>query len=345
MIDHRFGRFNVGGNDATSLVLGILALAGCLVLGSCRGADGGDLKLKFGHVGAPGSLFDASAREFARRANEALAGRAEVVVFGSSQLGGDEVMVQKLKLGTLDFALPSTILSSMVDELGLFEMPYLVEDRAHMKRIEEAIFWPRLAPRVEEQGLQVLAVWENGFRHVTNNRRPIVSPRDLDGIKLRTPRGRWRVKMFQSYGANPTPMPLSEVFVALETGVMDGQENPFAQIYTSRFHEVQDYLSLTGHVYTPAYVTVGSRRWSRLPAEVRQVLERAARQTQAFVHETALRLEGEILAQLRDSGIAINEADQESFTAASADIYREFGHSVAGGEELVRRALALADRE
>ncbi|MGE5525442.1 MAG: TRAP transporter substrate-binding protein, partial [Rhodospirillaceae bacterium] len=176
-------------------------------------------EIKFGHVGEPGSLFAKSAEEFARKANAKLGGKAKVVVFGSSQLGGDKELLQKLKLGTVDLALPSTVMSSEVDAFGIFEMPYLVKDRNHMQAIEKEVVWPKLAPEAEKRGLKIVAVWENGYRHVTNNKRPIKVPADLQGIKLRVPEGKWRVKMFQAYGANPSPMKFSEVFTALQTGV------------------------------------------------------------------------------------------------------------------------------
>ncbi|MGH6610336.1 MAG: TRAP transporter substrate-binding protein, partial [Burkholderiaceae bacterium] len=182
------------------------------------------IEIKLGHVGEPGSLFQKSADEFARRANAKLGDKAKVVVFGSSQLGGDKELLQKLKLGTVELALPSTVRSSEVDLFGIFEMPYLVKDREHMKRIERDVVWPSLAPEADKKGLKVLAVWENGYRHITNNKKPINTPEDLKGIKLRVPEGKWRVKMFQTYGANPSPMKFSEVFTALQTGVMDGQE-------------------------------------------------------------------------------------------------------------------------
>lgn len=181
-------------------------------------------EIKFGHVGEPGSLYQVVADEFARRANAALAGKAKVVVYGSSQLGGDKEMLQKLRLGTLDLSLPSTIMSSEVDLIGMFEMPYIVKDRGHMARIEKEIFWPEIAPAAEKKGLKVLAVWENGYRHLTNNRKPIVVPEDLKGIKLRVPEGKWRIKMFQAYGASPSPMKFGELFTALQTGVMDGRK-------------------------------------------------------------------------------------------------------------------------
>ncbi len=304
-------------------------------------------ELKFGHVGAPGSLFDLSANAFAELANGRLAEAGyedwKITVFGSSQLGNDKELLQKLKLGTVDFALPSTVMSSVADEFGLFEMPYLVRDRAHMARIEKEIFWDEIAPAARAKGYDILAVWENGFRHVTNNLRPITVPGDLEGIKLRTPRGKWRVRMFELYGANPTPMAFSEVFVALQTGVIDGQENPLAQIWSAKFHEVQKYLSLTGHVYTPAYVTVGAKSWAKIPEEVRNIIARAARDNQAFVYETAAALEAELLAKLEEGGMQVNEADKAAFVAASTPIYETFAEEVEGGAEMIARARALAE--
>jgi tripartite ATP-independent transporter DctP family solute receptor len=299
-------------------------------------------EIKFGHVGEPGSLFQLSAEEFARAANEKLGDKATVVVFGSSQLGTDEELMQKLLLGTADMALPSTVMSSIVPEFGLFEMPYLVKDRDHMKKIEQEIVWPTLAPAAEAKGYKILAIWENGFRNITNNVRPIVTPEDLAGVKLRTPSGEWRVKMFQAYGANPTPLSFSEVFTALQTGVMDGQENPLTQIYSGKFHEVQDYLSMTGHVYTPAYVLVGQNRWNSLPEDVRQILEETAKETQAYVYERAAALETELLDKIKaESDIAVNEADKDAFIKASAQTYEDFGTQVPTGKDMIDKAISL----
>jgi TRAP-type transport system periplasmic protein len=299
------------------------------------------IELKFGHVGAPGSLFALSAEEFAARANKSLAGKAKVLVFGSSQLGSDSELLQKLKLGTVDLALPSTVMSSVVDEFGLFEMPYLVRDRNHMQRIEKELFWTKLEPPVEKKGYNIIAVWENGFRHITNNKRPINVPADLQGIKLRTPKGKWRVKMFQAYGANPTPLAFSEVFTALQTGTMDGQENPYAQIYSGKFHEVQKFLSITGHVYTPAYVTVGAQKWAKLPNDVRTTLEKIARESQAFVYATAEREEVELLDKIKAAGVKVNTADKDAFIKASSGIYDEYSKEVSAAKELIDKAQAL----
>ena len=291
-------------------------------------------ELKFGHVGEPGSLFEASANEFAKRANEKLGSDYKVVTFGSSQLGSDEQMVQKLKLGQLEFSLPSTVMSSVTPEFGVFEMPYIIKDREHMKKVRDAILEPVLQPAVKEKDYRILAVWENGFRHITNNLRPINKPEDLKGIKLRVPGGEWRVKMFKAYGANPSPMKFSEVFTALKTGVMDGQENPFVQIYSAKFQEVQKYLSLTGHVYTPAYVLVGESQFSKLPEDVQQTLTETAQGMQDWVYEQAAKGDEELLGKLREK-MEVNEPDKEAFVKASDAVYEEFSTQVEGGKELI----------
>ncbi len=297
-------------------------------------------EIKLGHVGEPGSLFDQTSQEFAKRANEKLGDKAKVVVYGSSQLGSDDEMLKKLKLGTLDLALPSTVMTTVAPEFGVFEMPYLVKDRGHAAKIRDEVIKPTLAPIAAKQGYKIISVWENGIRHITNSKRPIVKPEDLKGIKLRTPKGVWRVKMFQAYGATPSPMALSEVFVALQTGVMDGQENPFAQIYPSRFQEVQKYLSLTGHVYTPAYLTAGAS-WNRLPEDVRTALEATATEMEPVALDIAARLDDELLGKLKEAGMEVNEADKPAFIEASKPIYAEFAKEVSGGQDLIDKALSL----
>ena len=286
-----------------------------------------------------------SAEEFAKRANQRLGDLGHVTVFGSSQLGDDETLLIKLKLGTVDFSLPSTIMSSAVASFGLFEMPYLVRDREHMRRIEQELVWPRLAPDAAARGYELLAVWENGFRHITNDTRPIEGPDDLRGIKLRTPRGRWRVRLFQTFGANPTPMSLSETFIALQTGVIDGQENPLSQIHSQKFHEVQKFLTLSSHVYTPAFLLAGRERWQSFPEPVREILSSTAREIQTFVYEQAESLDESLLADLRLAGIAVNQCDREQFLAAGQPLFAEFAREVSQGGEMVAKALALASAE
>ena len=306
------------------------------------GTASAQVEIKFGHIGAPNSLFSQSAELYAARVNARLGDRAKIVIYGSSQLGGDSQLLKKLKLGTVDLALPSTVMSSVAPEFGVFEMPYLVRDRRHAARIAEGVVRPMLAPLAEKAGYYILGVWENGFRQITNNKRPIVRPSDLQGMRLRVPKGEWRVKMFQAYGADPQPMSLKTVFVALQTGAVDGQENPLTQIYSQKFQDVQTYLSMTGHVYTPAYVVAGAN-FARLPPDVQKILADTAKEVEPEVRRLAARLDEELLDKIKQSGIKVNAVDKSAFVAASKDIYEGFSNEVPTGKQLIDKCLSLAD--
>ena len=297
--------------------------------------------LRLGHVGFPGSLFDISASKFAKDVNEALKGKVEVRVFHSSQLGSDEAMIKGLRVGAPEMQVPSTIMSTVDQRHGVFEMPYLIVSRAHMKKVTESAEVKKvLVDPLPARGVRVLAFWENGFRHITNNVRPIVRPEDLKGIKLRVPGGVWRVKMFQAYGANPSPMPFAEVYSALQSGVMDAQENPFSQIASAKFQEVQKFLSLTGHVYTPAYLVVSEDVWKKLPQDVQGTIAKLAAVAGDFARSEGERLDKELISKLAPP-MAVNDPNKEAFIKASAGVYEEFGKQVAGGAELIKLIQSL----
>ncbi len=320
----------------------VAVLLGAFMALGASTASAEKMILKFGHVGKPGSLFEASVNEFVKNANARLGDRAEVQAFGSSQLGKDKELLQKLKLGQITFSLPSSVMSSVADEFGVFEMPYIVQSRDHMKAIQAELGESVFNAAAESKGYKILSFFENGFRHITNNTRPVNVPSDLEGIKLRTPKGEWRVKMFRLYGANPTPMAFSDVFTALKTSVIDGQENPYAQIWSAKFQEVQKYLSITGHVYTPAYVLVSAKNFAKLPEDIQSDLMAAAAESQEAVYAMAAQLETDLLDNLREAGITINEADKGAFIEASKPVYEEFSSSVKGGAELIEQVQALA---
>ncbi len=291
---------------------------------------------------APGSTQYITAEEFTRRANDLLGDKGTVTFYGASQLGKDKDLMQKLKLGTVHLSMPSSIMSSIAGEAGLFDMPFLVKDRAHLNRIEHKIFWPMIAPAIEKKGYKVIGFWENGIRHISNNVQPVNTPADLKGVKIRTPKSTWRVKMFTAWGANPTPMSFSEVFVGLQTGVIDGQENPLTNIYAAKLNEVQKYLSVTGHVYTPSYLTTGAKQWNKLPADVRAILEQTARDVQGWMY--AMGTQGDLgLFEKLAGSMEINVADRAAFVEASKPIYEEFAKEVPGGKQMIDMALQLAE--
>ena len=299
--------------------------------------------IRLGHVGFPGpnSIFALMADEYARRVNSDLKGRVEVKVFHSSQLGTDEQMMRGIKVGAPEMVAPSTVMSTVDAKFGVFDMPYAIVSRAHMKKVAESKqVQDQLFGGLPAKGVRVLGVWENGFRHITNNVRPIVRPDDLKGIKLRVPGGVWRVKMFKAYGANPSPMPFAEVYSALQSGVMDGQENPFPQIASAKFQEVQKFLSLSGHVYTPAYLVVGEDFWKKLPTDIQATLSKIGWEIGDFARSQGERLDKELMGKLAPP-MKANEVDKDAFIKASAAIYEDFGKEVAGGSDLIKLIQSL----
>ncbi len=320
----------------------LMAAAGVLAFATMSSAQAATT-VRLGHVGEPGSLMDVTANEFAKRVNSKLGDKATVETYGSSQLGNDTEMLRKLKLGTIDLALPSTVMSSVDPVFALFEMPFLIKDHAHMARVQQNEYIVgKMAEAAEKNGYVLLALWENGFRNITNNKRPIVKPEDLQGIKLRTPSGEWRLRMFKSYGANPTPMAYSETFVALQTGAVDGQENPLAQIYPAHFYEVQKYLSMSHHVYTPVSFLSGAS-WKRLPEDVRAIIKEVAIEMQPVALEYGAQMDKDLLGKLKEEGMEVNDIDQAAFVKASAAIYKEFEATAPEGKKMIETIQSLRD--
>ncbi len=292
---------------------------------------------------ARNSLQGRSAELFATELQERLGDAHTIEFYADAQLGDERELMQKLRTGTVHLTLLSSIMTTVSDEFALFDLPFLVADRDHVKRLHENLVMTDLAPLAEERGLQVLSTWENGFRQITNNIRPVTVPGDMAGMRIRTPPSEWRVAMFNEYGANASAMAWSELFVALQTGTMDGQENPLTNIDGGNLYEVQRYLSMSGHVYSPTYLTSGVRVWNNMPEEVREAVIEVA----AMVQDWSL-AEGEaadvaLLEKFEAEGMHINTVDREAFVAASAPIYELFSQRVDGAAEMIETALSLAE--
>ena len=299
-------------------------------------------QLSFAHNGGPGSLYERSADEFVRRLQEALPAHFTVVAHGDSKLGDDTAVLAKVRQGEITFGLPSTVMSSMSETFGIFELPFLIRDRDQVRRISETMLGPILQPEAKKHGFHILAVWENGFRQITNNVRPIRRPEDLRGLKLRVPKGLWWEKAFRILGAEPVPMALHEVHKGLQSGLVDGQENPLAQIHGAKFQEVQQYLTLSDHLYTPAYLIVSDEHFAKLPRDVQQVIERTAKEMQGWIYATAIRMESDLIDKLGER-MQSNQVDLKAFVEASRPLYGEFVRTVPGGAKLVNLVNELAE--
>ena len=325
----------------TKIRFALAAIASLICCVPCSAAE--PVRLIFAHSGGPTSLYDLSAREFARRLDKALPpNTVSIVIEGDSRLGDGVAVIERIKNGEVAFGLPSTVMSSLSETFGVFELPFLIRDREQVRRIGAAMLEPVLQPEVHKHGLRILAVWENGFRQITNNVRPIRRPEDLKGLKLRVPPGAWREKVFRAFGAEPVPMALRDVYGALQAGKIDGQENPLAQIKGARLQEVQRFLTLSDHAYTPSYLVVSEEHFAKLPVEVQRTIERTAVEMQPWVYEVAVKMESELLDQLGEQ-MQANQVDSKAFIDASRPLYLEFIRTVPGGAKLVGLVQELSD--
>jgi len=299
-------------------------------------------QLNIAHNGGAGSLYEQSAGEFVRRLNATLPKSYAAAAYGDSKIGDDTAVLAKVKQGEITFALPSTVMSSVSETFGIFELPFLIRNRFQVRQISDAMLDSVLQPEAQKHGYRILAIWENGFRQITNNVRPIRRPEDLRGMKLRVPKGLWREKALRAMGAEPVPMPLHEVYKGLQSGAIEGQENPLSQIYGSKFHEVQQYLTLSDHVYTPAYLVVSEQHFAKLPPDVRRIIQRTAEEMQPWIYATAIRMESELIDKLSER-MQSNQVDVKAFVEASRPLYGEFVRTVPGGAKLVNLVKELAE--
>ncbi|MGJ8544118.1 MAG: TRAP transporter substrate-binding protein [Sulfitobacter sp.] len=299
-------------------------------------------QIVFGVSAPTGSLQHQTSVEFVRIANERLGELAQITLYPDAQLGDDKDLMQKIRFGTVHITLPSSTMPEVDSRFAVFDLPFMLRDREHVARVEKTVFADVLVPAAAEKGYRPLAVWENGFRQITNNNHPINTPADLDGLKIRTPNSSWRVAMFREYGANPTPMPFSELFVALQTGVVDGQENPLVNISSGKLNEVQSYLSMTGHVYSPSYPTMGLAIFEKFDPAIQDILLEAAQEAGDWSRDKGQSSDDALAVSLVEAGMEMNVADKEAFVAASGPVYEKFAAEVEGGAALIEQMHALA---
>ncbi len=239
------------------------------------------------------------ARKFAELVDVKTNGEVQVQVFSGGMLGNDVNMTSMLQAGTLDFSVPSTAtLASLNNNFSIVSLPFQFDDEAHADAVLDSEVGQRLLHSLDDKGLEGMAFWENGFRHLTNSRRPVESLEDLQGLKVRVMQNNLYIDLFNELNANAVPMPVNELFTALETHTVDGQENPYTVIESKRFFEVQPYLSQTAHAYD-ALVLLGSGKFmAELTDEQRQAVREAAGEATLYQRQVSRELNGKLLEEL-----------------------------------------------
>ncbi|HEX6115365.1 MAG TPA: TRAP transporter substrate-binding protein, partial [Geminicoccaceae bacterium] len=253
-------------------------------------------------------------------------------------LGDEIVHMEMVRTGQLDVIPIGSDAVQLDAKWAVFDMPFLIPDRDTASRILDGDIGEQLAASMRESAdLQVLGFGEIGFRNITNNVRPVVTPSDLQGLKLRVPGSKTRILAFETLGATPVTMNIGELYLALQQGTVDGQENPLGNIKAFSWHEVQDYLSLSSHVYTPITLVMNGARWDGLSDEQKAAVQRAAEKAVAHSREYGANNDATLLEELSQS-MEVNEIDLPAFQEAAKPIWDEI--APIAGEEFTQTVIA-----
>jgi tripartite ATP-independent transporter DctP family solute receptor len=320
-----------------SKVLHKLCCAAALLLLSATVASAAPVTFKLGHIADPKNPYAQGAEKFAELVKEKTNGSVVVEVFPSSQLGNQRDLVEGLTFGTVDMTLTSTaVFGNFVPEMGVFDLPFLFRDVQHAYKALDTVGM-EIAKQGESRGIKTLAMMENGVRHMTNSKHPIKEPKDMKGLKIRVMEQPVYIEMMKLLGASPTPMAFSEIYTALEKGVIDGQENPLAHIWTSRFFEVQKFISLTGHTYSAEPVLISMIAWNKLSPEQQKAITDAATEAAAWQRDLCRKLEGDYKEKITASGkSAINDdVDLKAFAEATKPTWQIFARKHKNGQKII----------
>jgi len=277
--------------------------------------------MRLGHCCAPTHNIGVTAEKFAELVSSYTDGAINVAVSPQGQLGGEREMLDSVRAGIVPFTVVSTgPTPGLVPISGVLNLPYLFTDYAHADRVLDGEVGQEILDAFNGVGIKALAYSEVGFRHLTT-RRPVNEPADLQGLKIRTMENSIHMEAFRTLGAAAVPMSFGELYIALEQGTIDGQENPLTSVLTAKFYEVQGYLGLTAHFYQPTFILMNGAAYNRLSDAHKEAVTKAAIEAGQYTREFARADEAATLEKIRETGMTVVEVDHEAFRQASIETY------------------------
>ena len=264
--------------------------------------------LRFANTLSANDTHNQAARHMAEQLKKQSGDKVTMSVHPAGELGNDGAILEGVRLGSIDLALTGNpFFTKFAPRLNVLDLPYLFRDAEHAHKVMDGPIGASLLKDLERNRMKGLAFWEIGFRHVTNSKRPINAPADLDGIKIRTTPNKAHLEAFKIWGANPLPMPFTELYLALQTGTVDAQENPVNNIYANRMYEVQKYMSFTGHAYTASILVMNLAKYKALPADQQELIMKAAHDAALHQRELNAQQESDNLAKIKAAGVEVVE--------------------------------------
>lgn len=275
--------------------------------------------------------------KFAELLDEKSGGRIQMNSFHAGQLGSERDLVEGMQLNTVQVAvITSAPLAGFTDAYLIFDLPFMFASVEEARYLCDSEIGQEMLGSLEDKGVKALAFMENGMRNITNSKHPIVEPDDMDGIKIRTMENPMHMEAFAALGADPTPMAFGELFTGLQQKAIDAQENPLVVIHANNFFEVQKYLSMTGHLYSPAPLMMSKEFYDSLPEDLQAVVDEAAIEAAAYQRGVCDEQEAEMLGLLEEAGMEVNYTEAEPFREATKQVYDKY---VGDGEGKVSPAI------
>jgi TRAP-type transport system periplasmic protein len=279
------------------------------------------VKLTLGHGAAPDNPRHQASVKFAEVVKAKSGGRVEVQVAPSAQMGDDAAMVTALRTGALDMSANSQgAVANAVPEYAAYGIPFLFNSPAQAFKLLDGPLGKELADKSAEKGMVVLGYWDNGIRHMTNSKRPITKVEDMKGLKMRTPPDAVLVDIMRSLGAEAQQIKFAELYIALQQGVVDGQENPLVNIYASKLYEVQKHLALTSHMFQMTPFLMSKRTWDRLSDADRKAVQEAAVEATALQRKLSADADAKLLDELKAKGVQVTTVDTAAFAKATSSV-------------------------
>ena len=326
------------------MILAVLMIAGSFLFagGNAEPAAQAEVKvvnLKLGYGAPTSNPRHLAAEQFAAWVKDKSNGTLTIDLYPAEMLGTDRQMGEAVSMGTLDMSINAHgVVAAYEPKLAALELPFLFSSPEKVDLVLDGPIGKELVKDLPAKGIRVLAFWENGLRQITNNRRPIENPSDLNGLKLRTPENKMTLDIFKALGASPAPLAFSELYMALSQGVFDGQENPITNIHAAKFDEVQKYISITNHKYESCPMIISEAVWNKLSPEHQAILTEGAIKFAAVHREMVRSNEANLLADLESKGMIVSRPNTAPFQAATASVYTKWADVL--GQDLINRITA-----
>jgi len=306
------------------------------------GAQAQVIQMKFAHYAEethPGHL---AAKQFAAKVEERTKGQVKVSIYPANVLGSPPEQAEQVRLGAIDMSLPTQgALDKYVKAFSVVMLPFVYDNYDHVHRTLDGPSMDWFGPLAEKEGFIVLSNWEWGFRNLTNNKRPVLKPEDVKGLKIRTPPEIQLQAAMEALGGIVTKIAFPELYMALAQGVVDAQENPIAVIYHNKFYEVQKNLALTGHVYNNMVHVVSAKTWAKLTAQQQKIFREESKAAGAYMRKAIMAEEADQIAKMEKGGMKVTRPDLAPFRAAMGPAYERIGKYA--GEDNVKKFIKFVE--